>query len=394
MKRLLILIICTVMCLTLLASCEHKHTYGELKGYEEGHCRPYSCGCPYPVVLDEHVDDDENGICDACGYEYVFLFKLTADKSGYELDRVGAGYKGGDVVIPSEYMGLPVVEIGYGAFKSENKLTSIAIPDSVTLISDDAFENQTSLTSVNVGKNVVAIGVSAFEGCTSLKTVAIGDATEYIYASAFEGCTALEAVTLGKNVKEITGSAFEKCTSLRTITIPDSIEKMGAWVFYGNNMTDIYFGVSQPGENWSEKWAEGINEGVNIHWREECTHQWDDGVEIDGGLGAYVMEYTCLLCGCKKREAIMIIPPEAPRYTISYQSDGPLEYLMDGFAPTEAEPGYTVVLRAYPIMDADLVLYANGVKLTNTHSDSDYWEYVFTMPEENVVITHEITGGF
>ena len=254
MKKLFAILICTVVCITLLASCNKE--------------------------CDNHVDDNEDGICDACNFEYAFLFKLTYDKSGYELDRVGARYKGGDIIIPSKHKGLPVTQIGYGAFNSEKKLTSVVIPDSVTLISDDAFKNQTSLTSVNVGKNVVTIGVSAFEGCIKLKTAVIGDAAEYIYASAFEGCTALESVTLGKNVKEITGSAFENCTSLKTVTIPASIEKMGAWVFYGNNMTDIYFGVSAPGENWNEKWAEGLNESVNIHWDDaENTSNNNDTVD-------------------------------------------------------------------------------------------------------------------
>ncbi len=242
MKKFLAILICTLMCVSLLASCNKE------------------CA--------NHVDDNEDGICDACNSEYEFLFKLTYDESGYSLYRVGAGYKGGDVVIPSEYKGLPVVEIGYGAFKSEKKLTSVVIPNSVTLISDDAFENQTSLTSINVGKNVVTIGVSAFEGCTSLKTVVIGDATENISAHAFDRCTSLESITLGKNVKKIGGSAFEECTSLKTITIPASIEEMGAWVFYDTNMTDIYFGVSAPGENWSENWNQYLNDSVNIHWAE------------------------------------------------------------------------------------------------------------------------------
>ena len=231
------------MCVTLLASCNKD--------------------------CDNHVDGNEDGICDTCSFEYEFLFKLTYDRSGYELDRVGQGYRGGDVVIPAEYKGLPVVEIGYGAFKGEKKLTSVVIPDSVTLISDDAFEDQTSLTSVNVGKNVVTVGISAFEGCTALETVVISDATESILAHAFDRCTSLENVTLGKNLKKIGGSAFEECTSLKVITIPASIEELGAWVFYGTNMTDIYFGVSAPGENWSEKWNQYLDESVNIHWAEQ-----------------------------------------------------------------------------------------------------------------------------
>ncbi|MBQ8296054.1 MAG: leucine-rich repeat domain-containing protein [Clostridia bacterium] len=277
MKKIFAISLCAIMCVPLLASCDslkHKHTMSDWRYNETEHWRQLVCGRDDCIVqaevhdYGEHIDENEDDICDVCNFEYEFIFKLTANETGYALDRVGAGYQGGDIVIPSEHKGLPVVEIGYGAFKSEKKLTSVIIPDTVTLIADDAFENQTALTSVKVGKAVVTIGVSAFEGCANLKTVEISDATEYIYAGAFKNCTSLETVILGKHVKEITGSAFENCTSLKTITIPASIEKMGSWVFYGNNMTDIYFGVSAPGEHWNEKWAEGLNEGVNLHWTE------------------------------------------------------------------------------------------------------------------------------
>ena len=40
-----------------------------------------------------------------------------------------------------------------------------------------------------------------------------------------------------------------------------------------------------------------------------CEHTWDDGEEIEGGSGAYLMEYTCTDCGEKYQELIMIIPP-------------------------------------------------------------------------------------
>ena len=80
-------------------------------------------------------------------------------------------------------------------------------------------------------------------------------------------------------------------------------------------------------------------------------------------------------------------------YSISYQDCRHGDLLMDGYAPTKASPGDTVVLRTGPIMDADLDFYANGVKCKQTHADSDYWEYVFTMPNEDVAITSEISGG-
>ena len=81
-------------------------------------------------------------------------------------------------------------------------------------------------------------------------------------------------------------------------------------------------------------------------------------------------------------------------YSISYDGEIALKILLDGYAPTEGKPGNTVQLHAYPIMDADLILYANGVKLIKTYSDYDFWEYIFTMPNEDVLITCEIVGGF
>lgn len=35
---------------------------------------------------------------------------------------------------------------------------------------------------------------------------------------------------------------------------------------------------------------------------ENNEHQWDDGIQFDTGTGEYVLEYTCKLCGNKKRE--------------------------------------------------------------------------------------------
>ena len=56
-----------------------------------------------------------------------------------------------------------------------------------------------------------------------------------------------------------------------------------------------------------------------IHWRDySCgcdspdiafEHVWNEGVEVEGGNGAYVMEYTCTVCGKKYQETITIIPP-------------------------------------------------------------------------------------
>ena len=82
------------------------------------------------------------------------------------------------------------------------------------------------------------------------------------------------------------------------------------------------------------------------------------------------------------------------KYSITYADKETERLLHDGYVPRRANPGDTVVLRAGPIMDADLYFYANGVQIENTHNDSDYWEYTFIMPDEDVVITHKMSDEF
>ena len=52
---------------------------------------------------------------------------------------------------------------------------------------------------------------------------------------------------------------------------------------------------------------EGLFE--NTPNEEICEHTWDNGVEVESGVGAYLMEYTCTVCGKKNQQIITIIPP-------------------------------------------------------------------------------------
>ena len=75
MKKLLACILILVLCLCCLASCKllhstlniGEHTYEYIQ-YETGHFKQYTCGCPSPDILGLHLDTDENGACDVCGY--------------------------------------------------------------------------------------------------------------------------------------------------------------------------------------------------------------------------------------------------------------------------------------------------------------------------------------
>ena len=54
-----------------------------------------------------------------------------------------------EVTIPAEFKGKPVTAIGYRSFGNCHKLTSIIIPNSVTVISDYAFSGCNGLKNIS-----------------------------------------------------------------------------------------------------------------------------------------------------------------------------------------------------------------------------------------------------
>ena len=288
MKKLFAILICALMCIVLLVSCDEAsrdeecvHTkvwqHDESGHWQSSHCNLNKKHIYGPSAKEDHVDKNYDGVCDVCGSKEEYVFVLNYDKTGYKLSDIGPAYKGGDVVIPSTYRGLPVVELEMYAFAGcKNNLTSVTIPASVKEIGVKAFAEQDNLETVIINGATI-IDVQAFYLCPKLKTVVIGEGTEQIYAGAFSMCFSLESVTIPNTVKRILGEAFANCDKLKTVTIPESVEVIGECCFGGGGFTDIYFEMSAPGEAWDENWDEGLykdeeigrDEDVNLHWAEK-----------------------------------------------------------------------------------------------------------------------------
>jgi len=220
---------------------------------------------------------------------------FVVERDGYGITITG--YRGTKtaVNIPPRIQNLPVTGIGKNAFRGNDKITSVTIPDRVTSIGDGAFWN-CGLTNVTIGNSVTVIGRNAFCN-TSLTSVTIPDnlteigegafcagqlaeinvssgnsayilengvlynkdkTTLILYPPrktgssfiipisvtsigdyAFRGCTSLTNVTIPDSVTSIGESAFGDCTGLTNITIPAGVTSIEGGAFGGDSLTAI-----------------------------------------------------------------------------------------------------------------------------------------------------------
>lgn len=169
------------------------------------------------------------------------------DQSGYCLARYNENED--KVVIPSEYLGKPVLKIGESAFRGKS-IKEIIIPDSVTSIGEGAFRDCTGLTMVNWNAtectSVGSYNHPIFDGCSNLATVNIGDNVKIIPSYAFRGCTGLTSATIGSSVTSIGWRAFYNCTGLTSVTFNgtksqwNAISKDSDWKYTVPSSCKVY----------------------------------------------------------------------------------------------------------------------------------------------------------
>ena len=139
----------------------------------------------------------------------------------------------GCIFLVSVDIPMSVTSIEERAFTGCISLASVDIPPSVTRISMSAFRGCRSLTKVDIPTSVTSIGMSAFFKCSSLMSIAIPASMNSIEDGAFEGCSSLEIVDIPTSVTSITAYVFSDCSSLTSVAIPSSVTSIEENAFSG-----------------------------------------------------------------------------------------------------------------------------------------------------------------
>lgn len=178
------------------------------------------------------------------GNVYYFLDKATGTITGFAGEPV-------DVIIPTSLGGFKVLSVGPRAFAECPTLSTLSIPEGITLVSAEAFMSCPNLKSVEIGPSVSYIGSRAFANCQSLENVMFRGflendaiASDAFYDTAWLGSSSQEfvifggtillkyngnseVVTVPEGIREIAESAFSYNSTVKEVILPSTLEKIG-----------------------------------------------------------------------------------------------------------------------------------------------------------------------
>ena len=128
------------------------------------------------------------------------------DYSGYGVASDGKGATltaatedgASDITIPAYWDGVPLKKIAFGAFRGNQDLVRITLPDTVETIESNAFR-----------------------ACPNLETVVLSRSLRTLAPYSFASNPRLKSVTLPSSVMSFNAKAFHKCPSLTDFIVYD-----------------------------------------------------------------------------------------------------------------------------------------------------------------------------
>ena len=220
-------------------------------------------------------------------YSEGLAYRLNSDRQSYMVTGIGE-CTDTELVIPSEYNGLPVMGIGRSAFYNCSGLTSVTIPDSVTSIDEIAFSGCSGLASIEVDANNTTY--ASVDGILYNKAktefvhipnaiageIEIPNGVTSIGEYAFAYCSGLTSITIPDSVTSIGEYAFAYCSGLTSVTIPDSVTSIGNRAFCDCRKAVIYCETAISPSEWDNEWKDY---GCPVIWDCNNNNVGSDGYE-------------------------------------------------------------------------------------------------------------------
>lgn len=216
----------------------YKSMFGFIFGYTNGYGANKITNATYQCVEGDYW------------YHYYIPKSLTSIILSDAITSIGEGVFYNCKNIVDIKLGSDVTEIGECAFEYCSNLKTITIPAGVKVISMQSFANCGLETVIFAEGSVCeSIDWNGFRACKKLTTIALPTTVTNIGQYAFYECTSLIDFIIPENVTNIGSNAFA-LSGIKTIHIPKSVKYIGYQAFA--NLTsysmDITTGWKRGGE--------------------------------------------------------------------------------------------------------------------------------------------------
>ncbi|MDE6270135.1 MAG: leucine-rich repeat protein [Muribaculaceae bacterium] len=136
-----------------------------------------------------------------------------------------------------------LIDIAEDAFKNNNYINSIQIPDNIVELPDALFSGCKELSKVILPSHLTSLSNNMFKDCIKLKDIAIPKSVVSIGAYCFNNCTSLETMDLTDNdITEMTEGIFSNCHSLKELQLPITTNAISDNAFlYCSNLESVQF---------------------------------------------------------------------------------------------------------------------------------------------------------
>ena len=241
-----------------------------------------------------------------------FIYGVCTDSEGNPYITI-AGYTGSstNVVIPLSINvdgeDISIKAIASNAFRNNDTITSVTIPNSVTIIGNSAFRDSPYLTIYCEASSEPSGWDSSWNfGCPVVRSSYLGmhgyfddfeygvcideDGNKYITITGYDGFDtdvvipesinvngeniivktiadnafhnndAIASVTIPSSVTTIGFGAFWNCSSLTSIYIPNSVTTIGSYAFEGCSNLTIYCQACSKPSGWAYDWCGDLSD--------------------------------------------------------------------------------------------------------------------------------------
>lgn len=152
----------------------------------------------------------------------------------FDIDGQSAVAYTGDIAVPTTFDAdgrtYTVTEIAPDAF-SGAEIGEVALPSTIKKIGDNAFAGSTiSKLVLKNGADVPKLGTYVFAGCPNFSQLLLPNGCKDIPEGLFMG-TALTEASIPESVETIGANVFYGCPALTTASIPASVKSIGAEAF-------------------------------------------------------------------------------------------------------------------------------------------------------------------